>query len=60
MFAPPKLTTRDVFKKLTEIAQMSGNSVSLQCSIAQMSGNSVSLQCSIAQISGNSLSLQCS
>ncbi|VDI27175.1 DNA ligase 1 [Mytilus galloprovincialis] len=26
MFAPPKLTIRDVFKKLTEIAQMSGNS----------------------------------
>ncbi|CAG2227882.1 LIG1 [Mytilus edulis] len=26
MFAPPKLTIRDVFKKLTEIGQMSGNS----------------------------------
>ncbi|CAC5403585.1 LIG1 [Mytilus coruscus] len=26
MFAPPKLTLRDVFRKLTEIGQMSGNS----------------------------------
>lgn len=33
MFAPPKLTIRDVFKKLTEIAQMSGNSVSYNLKI---------------------------